>query len=418
MITTPADPVRVLMDRHRELCEQAVHPLEIAAVLEARGLTDRGAARYRHRDVFSLAEELYARVPRADAEAVAGAVPPPVTTPRGIPARARPAALWRAAGPLLPLAVTLAAVLAAVRPPEPVRPPIPLLLPLAGGLALLAGWAVLRRDLPGRAGRAGLVAACAAAAPLAPDVLPGLFPGLLPAQAPDPARAAVGAAVIAWGLAVSVWTLRAFAAGARRAVVGSRTLEDFRSATRPRLAAALALPALALGAPLLAAALRPGTAPPPSALLPAAATAFALHLALLVAAHGRPRRAVGALLALPAVAAAWWAALPAVRPTGPLAPYLPGVPLPGAAPVPDSPAGALIGVVTGAAVAVALLLPAVPAACCRAAVHRIPAFPARRDPEQPSAAPAAPVTRPPGRAAGSSPPPAEPPAPPTRREQP
>ncbi|HWU11883.1 MAG TPA: hypothetical protein VN520_36970, partial [Streptomyces sp.] len=53
-----ADPVKVLMHRHRDLCERAVDPLEIAAGLEAHGLTDRTAARYRHRDVFSLAEEL------------------------------------------------------------------------------------------------------------------------------------------------------------------------------------------------------------------------------------------------------------------------------------------------------------------------------------------------------------------------
>lgn len=60
----PADPVRALMHRHRELCERAVDPLEIAAGLEAHGVTDRTAARFRHRDVFGLAEELYARVPR------------------------------------------------------------------------------------------------------------------------------------------------------------------------------------------------------------------------------------------------------------------------------------------------------------------------------------------------------------------
>lgn len=59
----PADPVRELLHRYRELCEQAVDPLEIAAGLEARGFSDRGAHRFRHRDVFSLAEELYARVP-------------------------------------------------------------------------------------------------------------------------------------------------------------------------------------------------------------------------------------------------------------------------------------------------------------------------------------------------------------------
>ncbi|MFY4724014.1 hypothetical protein ACLF5H_37270, partial [Streptomyces sp. LaBMicrA B280] len=58
------DPVKALLHRHRDLCEGAVDALEIAAGLEAQGITDRTAARFRHRDVFSLAEELYARVPR------------------------------------------------------------------------------------------------------------------------------------------------------------------------------------------------------------------------------------------------------------------------------------------------------------------------------------------------------------------
>ncbi|WP_238431759.1 hypothetical protein [Streptomyces cavernae] len=58
------DPVKALMLRHKELCERAVDPLEIAAELEAQGVTDRTASRFRHRDVFSLAEEMYARVPR------------------------------------------------------------------------------------------------------------------------------------------------------------------------------------------------------------------------------------------------------------------------------------------------------------------------------------------------------------------
>ncbi|CAM5474965.1 hypothetical protein SALBM135S_07296 [Streptomyces alboniger] len=62
-----ADPVKALMHQHRALCARAVDPLEIAAGLcRAHGLTDRAAARYRHRDVFSLAEEMYARVPRDD----------------------------------------------------------------------------------------------------------------------------------------------------------------------------------------------------------------------------------------------------------------------------------------------------------------------------------------------------------------
>ncbi|MDX2704587.1 hypothetical protein PV350_17165 [Streptomyces sp. PA03-6a] len=69
----PADPVRALMHRHRQLCAEAVDPLEIVAGLEAQGVTDRVAAGFRHRDVFSLAEELYARVPRATAPPAADA---------------------------------------------------------------------------------------------------------------------------------------------------------------------------------------------------------------------------------------------------------------------------------------------------------------------------------------------------------
>jgi hypothetical protein len=55
--------VKALMHRHRDLCSRAVDPLEIAAGLEAHGFTDRTAARFRHRDVFSLAEEMFARAP-------------------------------------------------------------------------------------------------------------------------------------------------------------------------------------------------------------------------------------------------------------------------------------------------------------------------------------------------------------------
>ncbi|MEU6208871.1 hypothetical protein ABZ891_03080 [Streptomyces sp. NPDC047023] len=93
-----ADPVKALLHRHRDLCERAVDPLEIAAGLEAHGITDRTAARFRHRDVFSLAEELYARTPRTETAATA-----PVRTAAG------PAA-HRAFGlALLPGALALAA---------------------------------------------------------------------------------------------------------------------------------------------------------------------------------------------------------------------------------------------------------------------------------------------------------------------
>lgn len=101
----PADPVKTLMHSHRELCERAVDPLEIAAGLEAHGVTDRAAARFRHRDVFSLAEELYARVPRAADTDTAGATAP-------YPARSGdPRAGW-VPRTLLPGAVCAVAVVA------------------------------------------------------------------------------------------------------------------------------------------------------------------------------------------------------------------------------------------------------------------------------------------------------------------
>ena len=80
--TGGADPVKALMHRHRELCERAVDPLEIAAGLEAHGVTDRTAARFRHRDVFSLAEEMYARIPRDGDTPKPRATPEPPPRPR------------------------------------------------------------------------------------------------------------------------------------------------------------------------------------------------------------------------------------------------------------------------------------------------------------------------------------------------
>jgi hypothetical protein len=64
LTASTADPVHDLLIRHLPLCETAVHPLEIAAELEAVGIGPATAGHYRHSDVFSLAEELYARVPR------------------------------------------------------------------------------------------------------------------------------------------------------------------------------------------------------------------------------------------------------------------------------------------------------------------------------------------------------------------
>ncbi|MFI0817772.1 hypothetical protein ACH4TX_14895 [Streptomyces sp. NPDC021098] len=70
------DPVDELIEEQGELIAAAVHPDEIAAVLEADGLTgDQAQERFGRRDTFALAAELYARVPSRHP------APPPRTDP-------------------------------------------------------------------------------------------------------------------------------------------------------------------------------------------------------------------------------------------------------------------------------------------------------------------------------------------------
>lgn len=70
------DPVDELCVRKAEVCASAVDALEIAAALEADGLGDQQVRRrYGRPDVFALAEEMFARVPRSPAEPAA--VPDP-----------------------------------------------------------------------------------------------------------------------------------------------------------------------------------------------------------------------------------------------------------------------------------------------------------------------------------------------------
>ncbi|WP_018353062.1 hypothetical protein [Longispora albida] len=59
------DPVDELVIRTAERCGLAIDPLQIAAMLESDGMTDRMAEDgYGYRDVFGLAEEVYRRLPR------------------------------------------------------------------------------------------------------------------------------------------------------------------------------------------------------------------------------------------------------------------------------------------------------------------------------------------------------------------
>ncbi|MFD7560162.1 hypothetical protein ACFV9E_37395, partial [Streptomyces sp. NPDC059835] len=61
-----ADPMDELAARLDGLVAAAVHPDEIAAVLESDGMTDEHIRlTYGRHDSFALAEELYARVPRS-----------------------------------------------------------------------------------------------------------------------------------------------------------------------------------------------------------------------------------------------------------------------------------------------------------------------------------------------------------------
>lgn len=246
------DPVKTLLHRHRALCERAVDPLEIAAGLEAQGITDRTAARFRHRDVFSLAEELYARTPRGDEPDAPFAVRPcDVRALRGFGYALLPGALAlgaaAAAVPFAGAVAALATVAALVRPARPGRtaagrfPHAALLLAAAA-----VGWAVHRHGTP-------------------------LGVGLALAAAP--------------GHLVGV----AFAAHARSRLAGSRALEDFADRARPLLiGAALAFAAAAAGAAALA-----GT--PPTLAVPLAVLLFLTRLLL---AHGAPRGPVAAALAL------------------------------------------------------------------------------------------------------------------------
>ena len=70
------DPIDELAERLVEQVAVAVHPYEVAALLESDGLTgDQITARYGRPDLFTLAEDLHARVPRHYPE------PPPAPDP-------------------------------------------------------------------------------------------------------------------------------------------------------------------------------------------------------------------------------------------------------------------------------------------------------------------------------------------------
>ncbi|MEU7109885.1 hypothetical protein ACFQ2B_10070 [Streptomyces stramineus] len=268
----PADPVRALLERHRDLCARAVDPLEIAAVLQARGLAERMAAECRHRDVFSLAEELHARARRVETalDAPQGAR----RTPRARAPRA--AGPWRVVSSLaIAWLLTYALVGDAV------------LTALSGGGAFPALHA---------------------------------WPGALRAAAPT-------AAALACATVPAAWCARWFASRVRHALVDSRSLAEFRARVRPLLMTALGLFLAALTALLWAAHTALGPGPRTSPLAAAAALGALLFLARLTAGPGSGRAGACAAWAAcaaqgAALAAAW------LFEGGPAGPYGPAaVPL-------------------------------------------------------------------------------------------
>ena len=305
--TDAVDPVKTLLQRHKELCERAVDPLEIAAGLEAHGVTDRTASRYRHRDVFSLAEEMYARVPR-DSE--------PARTPAHTTsaqqdgadtsvARSFTVRLGRFLLTLLPGTLSALTVAGARLTEGQIRLGV-----LAAGVpaVVLALRAALRKGPlrshpPATAGRVwttcwlllyalvgdGLLRAAVADGPHGP------WP---PTVAP-----VLG---LALSFAPATWCAHLFEAAARRRLTTSRGLAEFAASVRPLLLGSFALYLCALAAllGLSGTALREDPA-----YAAAGALGALLLLGRLLAAHGFTR---APLLALAAAGAAEALALASV----------------------------------------------------------------------------------------------------------
>lgn len=255
-----ADPVKALMHRHRELCERAVDPLEIAAGLEAHGVTDRTAVRFRHRDVFSLAEEMYARVPRNGEEPPRPAAPATTARPR----------VDRALLALLPGALCAATVVGLRLTSGRSR----LCIAAVGVLAVALGLrALLRRGPLGTGRRTGphptgtgtwtwwLLGYAALGDGLLRGAVAG-GPDGLPTGLPDGPwpLAAAPVLALALGCAPAVWSAHLLTARARRKLTASRGLEEFAASVQPlllgtfalflgALTALLALSAAALGEP-------------------------------------------------------------------------------------------------------------------------------------------------------------------------
>jgi hypothetical protein len=276
-----ADPVKALMHRHHDLCARAVDPLEIAAGLEAHGVTDRTAARFRHRDVFSLAEEMYARFPRDPDDTTSGLPPAPRPTPHPVPA------LLALLPGLLCAATVVGARLTDGRPRLAVAAAGALLVALALRAALRRG--PLAGPYPTPSGTHAWTAWLLAYAFLGDGLLgEGLTGG--PDGPWSPATAPLLALTLA--CAPAVWCARLFTALAGRRLGTSRALDDFAASARPLLLGAFTL---FLGALLALLALCGALLDGHPAYAGAGALGALLLLARLLTAHGFPHAPAAAL---------------------------------------------------------------------------------------------------------------------------
>ncbi|MFE3253791.1 hypothetical protein [Streptomyces sp. NPDC059209] len=356
----PADPVKTLMHSHRELCERAVDPLEIAAGLEAHGVTDRAATRFRHRDVFSLAEELYARVPRAaDTGTDASDAPAPY------PARsAGPRAGW-ALRTLLPGAVCAVAVVA-TRSADGggARSAIG----VAGAVALAIALTVALRRGPlrveGHTARVSRLWVCwLLAYVLYGDGLLGLSGGAPHGTTPL-TDAAAPLVALSFAVAPAAWCAHLLSVRARRGLADSRALAEFASRTRPPLLGLLALYLLTLTALAVLAEPVVGGDRGADTGHPAATVALGalLFLARLLTVHNFPKAAATGLVTACAVEA-----LALVLATAGRVPGLESLSAPVRALVDAGGAGAVPAVACGAAALGLLIHSAV--ALSRASAH-------------------------------------------------
>ncbi|MFJ9728754.1 hypothetical protein ACIRP3_39025 [Streptomyces sp. NPDC101209] len=307
---TATDPVKSLMHRHQDLCNRAVNPLEIAAGLEAHGITDRTAARFRHRDVFSLAEEMFARATR-DTEpsahqktthaprvrldwAVLTLLPgllatATVTALRLTEGRPRPAI---AAAGILTVALALRAALSRgplATPPHHRASHTP-------GTSVWTAW-LLAYALLGD----GLLQTALTGGP---DALPtGTTADPWPLT-PAPILA------LAWSCVPAAWTAHLLATRAHRRLTTSRALDDFSTAVRPLILTTLTLYLAALTTLLALTGAILGEPAPYARTLPLGAL---LLLARLLTTHGFTRAPAAVLMATAATEATATATVFAAR---------------------------------------------------------------------------------------------------------